>query len=107
MNSQPSEFKYIVLDPAGTAFIEGTTLKVRELVLEHIAYGWSAEQLNKEHPYLRLSQIHAALAYYFDRKTQIDQEIQLELDLIKRMDAQWQSRNAELVNRLKEMRSKS
>src|SRR5579883_1644290 len=104
MNSQPSEFKHVVLDPAGIAYIEGTTLKVRELVLEHVAYGWSAEQLHREHPYLLLSQIHAALAYYFDHKAQVDQDINVERELIRTMAIERQSENAELVNKLKEMR---
>jgi len=39
----------------------GTTLKVVELVLEQMAYGWSPEELHFQHPYLTLGQIYSAL----------------------------------------------
>ncbi len=32
-------------------------------VVEQKAYGWSAEELHFQHPYLTLGQIHSALAY--------------------------------------------
>jgi hypothetical protein len=50
-------------------------MKVVELVLEQTAYGWSAEELHFQHPYLSLGQIHSALAYYWDHKKDLDEEI--------------------------------
>jgi len=85
MSLQSSEFKHIVIDPSGLAYISGTTMKVRELVLEYKSYGWTAEQLFKQHPDLTMSQIHAALAYYFDHSALLDSEIQQDLASIERL----------------------
>ena len=61
---------------AGVPTIAGTTMKVVELVMAQNAYGWSPEELHFQHPDLSLGQIHAALAYYWDHKEQLDQDIE-------------------------------
>jgi len=65
----------ITFDERGRPFIAGTTMKVIELVAEHLAYGWSPEELQYQHPYLSMEQVHAALAYYQAHRQEIDQEI--------------------------------
>jgi len=70
-----TRYEHIVLNDAGVSLIAGTTMKVIELVLEHDAYGWSPEELHFQHPYLSLGQIHSALAYYWDHKDELDQDI--------------------------------
>ncbi len=75
MSLVETRYEHIVLDDAGTPLISDTTMKVIELVLEQIAYGWSAEELHFQHPYLSLGQIHSALAYYWDHKDELDQDI--------------------------------
>ena len=74
-----TRYEHVVLDPKGIPFIAGTTTKVIELVVEQIAYGWSAEELHFQHPHLSLGQIHSALAYYWDHKDELDQDIQRRL----------------------------
>jgi len=66
---------HINRDGAGVAWIDRTRIKVLELVLDHVAYGWSAEELHRQHPHLTLAQIHAALAYYYDHQAAFDSEI--------------------------------
>jgi uncharacterized protein (DUF433 family) len=68
-------YKHIVLDEQGTPIIAGTTMKVKELVAERLAWGWSPEELLINHPYLTLGQIFSALAYYADHQAEIDQAI--------------------------------
>ena len=51
-------------------------MKVVELVMAQRAYGWSPEELHFQHPYLPLSQIHSALAYYWDHKAELDADIE-------------------------------
>lgn len=60
----------------GKLYIAGTPFKVRQIALDHIAYGWDATDIQREHPQLTLGQIHAALAYYYDHKNEIDREIE-------------------------------
>lgn len=70
-----TRYEHIVRDSRGVARIAGTTMKVITLVLEQTAYGWSAEELHFQHPYLTLGQIHSALAYYWDHKNDLDADI--------------------------------
>lgn len=84
---RPSGYKHVVIDPSGTARIAGTSMKVRELVLGHLEYGWSAEELRWQHPYLNLAQIHAALAYYHDHQAQVEQEIEADLRYVDELRA--------------------
>jgi len=59
-------------------------MKAVELVLEKTAYGWSAEELHFQHPYLTLGQIHSALAYYWDQRDELDRDIERRLELVDR-----------------------
>lgn len=54
-------------------------MKVIELVLGKIAYGWSPEELHFQYPHLTLGQIHSALAYYWDHQEAMDQAIEESL----------------------------
>lgn len=55
-------------------------MKVIELVLDTTAYGWSAEELQFQHPYLSLGQIHSALAYYWDYAEELDRDIERRVE---------------------------
>ena len=52
---------HIVLDDSGRPWVEGTNTKVVEIVLDVLAYGWSADEIHRHDPHLPLSKIHAAL----------------------------------------------
>jgi len=69
-------YRHIETNSKGVACIDGTRTKVRDIAMDHIAYGWNAEQIHRQHPHLSLAQIHSALAYYYDHKAQVDKEIE-------------------------------
>lgn len=73
--SSITEHKYVERNEAGIPIIAGTTMKVIELVTGQIAYGWSPEEMQFQHPYLNMSQIYSALAYYWDNKQELDADI--------------------------------
>ncbi len=54
--------------------IQGSNVTVREVAERHLA-GDSMDDLRQRFGLLRLSQIHAALAYYYDHSEQIDRLI--------------------------------
>lgn len=66
---------HIRLKKDGVAWIDDTNIKVVEVMLDHLAYGHSAEEIHLQHPHLSLAQVHAAFAYYFDHQTELDAEI--------------------------------
>ena len=57
---------HIRIDEQGRAWIDDANVKVIEIVLDHIAYGWTADAIQENHPALALAQVYAALAWYYD-----------------------------------------
>jgi uncharacterized protein (DUF433 family) len=53
-------------------------VRVAQIAMDYLSHGWSAEEMQRQHPYLSLSEIHAALAYYFDNQAEIDSQIRAE-----------------------------
>ena len=70
----------IEVDATGVAWIAGANTKVREVVLDKLAYGWSAEEMHFQHPHLSMAQIHAALAYYYENQDELAEEIRRDLE---------------------------
>jgi uncharacterized protein (DUF433 family) len=66
---------HIARDEKGMAWIDGKKIKVIEIVLDHLAYGWSAEAIHEQHPQLSLAEIHSALAFYYDHAAEFDAQI--------------------------------
>lgn len=71
---------HIVIDRHGCPWIDDTNVKVVEVVRDHLAYGWSPEEIHWQHPNLGLAQIYAALAFYHDNRISMDVEIQNSLE---------------------------
>lgn len=67
---------HIWVDDHGRAWIDDTNVKVLEVVLDHLAYGWSPEETHMQHPGLSLAQIYAAIGYYYDHRSEFDREIE-------------------------------
>lgn len=76
-------YAHIVLDDSSVPYLLETNTKVIELVLDKVAYGWSAEELHLQHPHLTLGQIHSALAYYWDHQDELDADIQRRLEFVE------------------------
>jgi uncharacterized protein (DUF433 family) len=74
VDTQPVPLVYIGLNERGIAYIRGTRMKVLQLAVE-ANEGWSVQQVREAHPHLSLSQIHAALAYYYDHREEVDAQI--------------------------------
>lgn len=68
---------YIVITPgtcAGKPRIAGRRISVQNVAIWHERMGLSVEEIAGEYD-LSLAEIHAALAYYFDHRAEIDQRI--------------------------------
>ena len=79
---------YIVQDPGfcgGKPRIDGTRLKVQHIAVEFERMGMSPDQICSEHPGLTLAQVHAALSYYYDYKTEIDAQIRADHNFAEQM----------------------
>ena len=67
---------HIEIDEEGVAWIAGANTKVAEVVLDKLAYGWSPEEIARNHPHLSLAQVYSAFAYYHENKEKMDAEIE-------------------------------
>ena len=81
--TQATTYEHIVINEAGVPLIDGTTTKVVELVLDVLAYGWSPDEIQFQHPHLTLGQIHSALAYYWDHKEELDRDIERRAERVE------------------------
>src|ERR1700675_4499575 len=91
--------RHIKRDDRGVAWIDETNVKVIEVVLDRLAYGWSPEEIHFQHPGLSLAQIYAALTYYYDNQAELDGEIARQQDEVRQL--QEQVGESPLVVRLK------
>ena len=78
----------IELDERGVGWIVGANTKVKEVVLDKMAYGWSPEEMHFQHSHLSMAQVHAALAYYYEHQVEIDAQIMSDWQEVNELAAQ-------------------
>jgi uncharacterized protein (DUF433 family) len=59
-------------------FITHPRIRVAMIVADYLWRGWSAEEIVRQYPHLTLAETHAALAYYFDHREEIESELLAE-----------------------------
>jgi uncharacterized protein (DUF433 family) len=92
----------IELDEHGVPLITGANTKVVEVVLDKLAYGWSPEEMHRQHPHLSMAQIHAALAYYYEHQDEVDADIERDWQEVNELRAQ--QPESPLRKRLRELK---
>jgi len=93
---------HIELDDRGIAYIAGTRMKVYILIGQMQVNNFTFEQLLDAYPSLSRAQLHAALAYYYDHKAEIDRYSAEVLERAKRMQEEDERANPERYARLRE-----
>lgn len=83
-----TDYKHIVLNEHQVPILEGSTMKVIEIVMAQRAYGWTPEEIHINHRNLSMSQIYGALSYYWDHKPELDASIDADLQAAKTMQAE-------------------
>lgn len=97
--SAETRYEHIEINKDQVPVISGTSMKVVELVLAHLAYGWSPEELHFQFPQLTLGQIYSCLAYYWDHQETLNKDIEQRLDSVEKIRRS--SEVSPLVARLK------
>ena len=64
----------------GKPRIEGHRITVKHIVLDYQRGGMSPDEIVSAYPTLTLSDVHAALAYYYDHQAEIDADIKEDDD---------------------------
>ncbi len=75
----------------GKPCIAGHRIRVIDIVVWHEKRGLSPDEIVGLYPTITLADVHAALAYYFDHREEIDAEFQREADKIAEMKARYPS----------------
>ena len=71
----------------GKPRIAGHRVRVQDIVIWHEKLGLSPDEILIHYPQLTLADVHAALAYYFDHITEIEEDLRREDELIKAAQA--------------------
>jgi len=72
-------YPHIVKPPGEPAQLERhPCTRVSRIVLDYTEYGWSTDEIQRQHPYLTLAEVHSALAYYLNHVEEMDREIDEE-----------------------------
>ncbi len=74
-------------------------IRVAQIAADYLAYGWSVDEMCRQHPYLTVAEAHAAMCYYFDHQAEVDAEIEEELE--QSQEAGFQADNGRLASLLK------
>ena len=73
-------YPHVVKENGAAACLEShPRTRVAMIVTDYLAYGWSPDEICRQHPYLKLAEVHSAMAYYYDHQAEIDAEIAAEL----------------------------
>ena len=67
----------------GKACIAGHRVRVSDIVVWHEHMGMGADEIVAQIPTITLSDVHAALAYYFDHSEEIRTEMLQEADYVE------------------------
>jgi uncharacterized protein (DUF433 family) len=88
---EPVISKYIESRPdrcSGRPCIAGTRIRVQDIACDHEVHGLTPEQIAREYPQIGLAQVHAALAYYFDHRVDIQRHISEDEQLVATLELQ-------------------
>ena len=86
MTTTDITYPYITENKNGVAIIEGTRMKITQIVAEKMATGWTAEELQYQHPEISLAQIYSALTYYADNEELVKRQIDKEMKFVDEME---------------------
>lgn len=74
-------------------------VRIAQIAMDYLEHGWSVDEMCRQHPYMRLSEAHTAMAYYFDHQEEIDREIAEEIE--RDESAREQSARSPIYHRLR------
>src|SRR2546421_9629597 len=71
----------------GKPCVDGTRIRVQDIVIR-TELGDSPDDIVRAYPEITLADVHAALAYYYDNRSSIDQQMREGEELAARMKSQ-------------------
>src|SRR5262245_19287856 len=99
--STVTQYPHLHIDENGVARIGQTRYKVIQLASEHYHYGWTAEELLRQHPDLRPEEVYSCLTYFYDHSEALIAEMKASASAAEAFRAAQSLTRAELLSRLK------
>lgn len=87
---EPVTTKHIESIPGkcgGKPCIAGTRIRVWDIYIAHEVRGESPDEITAQYPSITLADVHAALAYYWDNREAIDQQMKEADEYVEKMKA--------------------
>lgn len=69
------------------AYIVGTRIRVQDVYADSEVHGMSPDEIAAAYSHLTLAQVYAALAYYFDHREDIQNELRQDRDIVAEIKA--------------------
>jgi uncharacterized protein (DUF433 family) len=76
----------------GKPCIAGTHIRVQDIYVWHELQGQTADEIVSNFPHITLGDVHAALAYYWDHRQEIDQQMKRDDEFVETMKRQISSK---------------
>jgi uncharacterized protein (DUF433 family) len=77
---------HLWLDERGRPWIDDKNIKVIEVIEALMSNGWNVQQYLEDYDHrLTAGQVHAALSYYYDHRTDMDAEIERDRQEYERL----------------------
>jgi uncharacterized protein (DUF433 family) len=92
---QATEIQHITKTPGvcgGKACIAGHRIRVMDIVLWHEMRGYSPDEIVGMFPGITLADVHAALAYYFDHRQEIEADFKRDEELAESLRPRFPSK---------------
>lgn len=87
--------KFIIKDKgisSGSPVIKGTRIRVIDIAIESEYLGMSADEIVRAHPNLNLSEVYAALSYYYDNLEEMKKKLGEDEELISKIKEKYLSK---------------
>lgn len=68
-------YPHLTVAESGSVHIGSSRYKAIHLAAEHYQYGWTAEELLRQHPDLRPEQVYSVLTWFYDHFEEVVAEI--------------------------------
>ena len=76
----------------GNPVIKGTRIKVAEIALRYELMGMTPDQIVEQFPHLTLSQVHDALSFYYEHKSELDRQYGKDQKMIAELKRHYSSK---------------
>jgi len=103
MSAVTISYPHITIDNQGVARFGKTRYKVLHLAGEHYHYGWSGEEILRQHPDLRPVEVYAALTYFYDHFDEMVAQLNVQAEAADALTATQPLTREDLLARKKDV----